>query len=1112
MKCPKCQFENREGAKFCMECGSKLELACPQCGNVYKPGAKFCDECGQDLREPNEAPPVDYAQPQSYTPKHLADKILTSRSSVEGERKVVTVFFADVANYTSMSEKLDPEEVHQIMDGCFKILMDEIHRYEGTINQFTGDGVMALFGAPVAHEDHAQSACHAALEVHKALKPYSEELRKKFGLDFKMRIGLNSGPVVVGSIGDDLRMDYTAIGDTTNLSARMESLARPGCTLVSRNTRKLARNFFEFERLGPLEVKGKAKPQECYELIRATGLETRIEAAAAKGLTKFVGRRWEIDALSEAFDRVKSGSGQVVGVVGEAGVGKSRLLMELRNVLPSGGHNYLEGRCLHYGRSVPYLPILDILKSYFEIKEGEPEHIIKKKIEKKIFQLDKRLKNVFPPFQELLSLKVQDKAYLKLESGHKRFRTFEAIRDVLVRESQDKPLVVAVEDLHWIDKTSEEFLNYLIESLPNSKILLIILYRPEYTHRWENKSYYSKIDVNQLSTANSTELVQAILGGGEVVPELKELVLGRAGGNPFFVEELTQTLLESGSIQRKNHQYVLTRKTSEIQVPDTIQGIIAGRMDRMGESLKQVIQVASVIGREFAFRILQNTMGMSVELKSYLLNLQGLEFISQKRLFPELEYIFKHALTQEVAYKSLLLKRRKELHEKIGQAIESLYPDGLEEYYELLAYHYTRSDNMDKAVEYLGLSSGKAANLHAMEESKDYFDEAMKLLDTMPETEMNRQRRISLLLNQWLVFFLLLKLPEYYNLLIRYESLVIKTENPKLLGLYYVRLGNCEWSFGNFNQAIQTLTKGAELCETSGSIGDAGYAYLLVEWSHLYNADYDLSIAFKKDALRRIDKRICPRWYIWALCGASWAYSKLGRWNAAVEEGLKALRVAKEISDNSLISFSGWIISLPYTLKGDLARALEYGEMAVQKAPTPADAVWAQGPLARALCRAGKQKKGIEILTTTVSILQSGRFMPAALPHTTWLGEGYCLAGEHEKARQTLEEFLEVAERCGARYYLGSSHRLLGQISMKTNPAQIEKPLASPHFEKSIAILRDIKAENELALAYGDYGRLHKQLGDIAKAREYLTKALEIFERLGTLIQPDKVREELAGL
>jgi class 3 adenylate cyclase len=334
MECPKCQFENREGAKFCKECGSKLELQCPSCGFEYQPDTKFCDECGHDLREPMEASPIDFDQPQSYTPKFLADKILTSRSSIEGERKLVTVLFADVADYTSMSEKLDPEEVHQIMDGCFKILMDDIHKYEGTINQFTGDGVMALFGAPVAHENHAQRACYAALSIQKAVGDYGEKIKNDTGFEFKMRIGLNSGPVIVGSIGDDLRMDYTAVGDTTNLASRMESTAKPGSSLLSENTHRLVRDFFEFQSLGKLEVKGKEEPQEAFELIKTGEVETRIGASVAKGLTRFVGRKNSMAAAMESFEKAKSGSGQVLALVGEAGVGKSRLLLEMRNRLP----------------------------------------------------------------------------------------------------------------------------------------------------------------------------------------------------------------------------------------------------------------------------------------------------------------------------------------------------------------------------------------------------------------------------------------------------------------------------------------------------------------------------------------------------------------------------------------------------------------------------------------------------------------------------------------------------------------------------------------------------------------------------------------------------------
>jgi class 3 adenylate cyclase len=408
MKCPGCQTENPETRKFCRECGAKLLLLWPKCSSENLPGDKFCGECGRDLSKPPEVTSIDYDQPQSYTPKFLADKILTTRNSIEGERKRVTVLFTDVANYTSISDKLDPEEVHQIMDGCFKILMDEIHKYEGTINQFTGDGVMALFGAPLTLESHAQNACQAALGIRNAIEKYSQTLEDKFCIIFKMRMGLNSGPVVVGSIGDDLRMDYTAVGDTTNLASRMEGMAGPDTILVSTNTQRLARDFFEFKPLGKVEIKGKTEPQEAFEPIKAREVATRIEAASVKSLTRFVGRSNSLAALMEAYEKAKTGSGQVVGIVGEAGVGKSRLLLELRNTLPEGEYTYLEGQCLQYGGSMAYLPILGLLRSYFDIKEWDREFVIKKKMEEKILKLDKSLRGMLPVFQDVLSVKVVD--------------------------------------------------------------------------------------------------------------------------------------------------------------------------------------------------------------------------------------------------------------------------------------------------------------------------------------------------------------------------------------------------------------------------------------------------------------------------------------------------------------------------------------------------------------------------------------------------------------------------------------------------------------------------------------------------------------------------------
>ena len=1114
MKCPKCQFENRQEAIFCRSCGAPLQsdIYCPNCKASNPPDSKFCEKCGRDLKPPKETPSVRYSEPQSYTPKFLADKILTTRSSLAGERKVVTVLFADVANYTGMSEKLEPEEVHQIMDGCFKILMDEIHHYEGTINQFTGDGIMALFGAPVAHEDHAQRACRAALAIQKAMKGYAQKIEKDCHIAFKLRIGLNSGPVIVGSIGDDLRMDYTAVGDTTNLASRMEGLARQGSILVSNNTYKLAGEFFEFEPLGKLAVKGKQKPVEAYELIRAGEIETRIEAAAVKGLTRFVGRKKSVAALMEVWDRAKSGAGQVVGMVGEAGVGKTRLLLEFKKQLPQDKFTYLEGRCLHYGSSMAYLPIMDILRSFFEIKKEDRNFIIQKKIKDKLFSLDERLVNILPSLQDLLSLGVEDKAYLQLQPGEKKLRIFEAIRDLLIREGERRPLILAVDDLHWIDRTSQECLGYLIEWLANARILLVLLYRPEYAHPWESKSYYSRVGLEQLNIQASAELVQAILSDGKVVSELRELILSKAGGNPLFVEELTHNLLENGSIHRKDSQYVLTRKASEIDVPESIQGIVAARMDRLEENLKRIMQVASVIGREFAFRILQTIMGMRQELKSHLLNLQGLEFIYEKSLFPELEYIFKHALTQEVAYNSLLQKRRQQIHEKIGQAIESLYAERLEEFYEALAFHYARSDNKLKAIEYLDLASQKAVELCAMEEAIAYFDEAIKLLDELPDDAVNQRRRISLLVNQWAAFLLLFKQPEYYDLLTRYEPMAVGLGDPGILGAFYACLGSIQWWFGFLSQSVPTLAEAARLCEEAGDAKRAGNVINSLQWCHFWMGDFDQVIALKEDALRLLDIAFNSRTYVMSMSATSMAYSQMGQWEEAKKDGQQGLKVAEEYSNNSLASFAAFALALANILENNPRQALDFAESAVQKAPTIGDRVFSQCGLSWALCRSGEALKAIELGTELISMFQAVRFVPGEIWETVIVAEGFLLAGEHEKATETIKKALELAKRCEMKFFIGWACRLQGEIALKTNPAQTGEPLAAPHFEQSIAMFREIKAENELALAYADYGRLYKQQGEIMQARKYLKQALEIFERLGTQIEPDKVRAKLAEL
>jgi predicted ATPase/class 3 adenylate cyclase len=1050
---------------------------------------------------------VDRENPQVYTPKFLADKILSTRSSIEGERKLVTVLFADVSQYTAMSESLDPEEVHQIMDGCFKILMDEIHMYEGTVNQFTGDGIMALFGAPLAHEDHAQRACHAALSMQKALVTYRKKILNDYGVEFRMRIGLNSGPVVVGSIGDDLRMDYTAIGDTTNLAARLESIAKPGAILLSANTHKLIQDYFEFEPIADLNVKGKKEAQIAYNLTGATKVETRIEAAVAKGLTKFVGRSKEIKILKEAYEKAKSGSGQVVGVVGEAGVGKSRLNIELQHFLPEGECTYLEGRSLHYGRAMAYLPILDILRSFFDIQENDNELVIQKKLHEGLLRIDEQFKSKLSSFQSLLSIEVSDDKYSYLDSGQKRVRIFEAIRDLFIRESEQRPLVLAIEDLHWIDKTSEEFLSYLIDWLANARILLILLYRPEYSHNWGNKSYYSKIGVNQLSPDNSAELIKAVLEGGEVVPDLNDLILGKAGGNPFFVEELTHSLKENGLIQVRDHRNVLNEKVSEILLPDTIQGIISARIDRTEEKLKQIMQVASVVGREFAFRILKSIMGMSEELKSRLLELQGLEFISEKRLFPELEYIFKHALTQEVAYNSLLKKRRKEIHEKIGDAIQLLYSERLEEYYELLAYHYGHGDNSVMALEYLEKANQKSIGMNAMQEAISFFKEAMQLLDTLPYTEENQHRRISLLAKQFFAFRLLNRAPELYDILLHYEPTALGLQNKGVLGAFYVAMGYCEYAFGDYDKSINSLTKGIELCKKAGYIEEATAAYAALEMVYNFTGFYDQVFKLKKEILLLLEQRFNPRLYVQTLVMAADSYLYLGRWQEALKECQKALDIAQEYSNDSLISLSTAVISMIHRFRGDQEQALKYSKLAVEKAPTPLDKLISQTAYGAAYCHSDEPKKGVELLEEMIPIYRSAKYIPMHVSTVIVIGLGHWRTGSYDQAKLALDEGLALAKQYNMRFLIGYAHYLLGEVEFLSNKAE-----AAVHFEKSINVLEGIKAESILPLSYAGYGRCHQKQGNMIEAHKYLAKALEMLDRLGTLIEPERIRNELVEL
>ncbi len=1119
MKCPECLCENRADAKFCNECGYKFELMCPHCGMSNRPGAKFCDECGHDLKKQKAAPLFGYDEPHSYTPKFLADKILTSRSSIEGERKLVTVLFADVAHYTSISEKMDPEEVHQIMDGCFTILMDEIHRYEGTINQFTGDGVMALFGAPVAHEDHARRACHAALAIQNSLKSYEKQLEEKFGIVFRMRIGLNSGPVVVGSIGDDLRMDYTAVGDTTNLAARMESAAPPGSVLVTKTTHRLVQDFFEFKSLGKIPVKGKKEPQETFELIKTSVVETRIEASVARGLSRFVGRKNSMAALLDALDKVKAGSGQVIGLLGEAGVGKSRLLLEFRNMLPQDKYGYIEGRCLQYGSSMAYLPVLDILRTYFEIKEGDGETLIKKKMDEKILDLDEKLKGVIPPFQALLSLKVDDEDFSKLEPKEKRERTFEALRDLILRMSQEKPLVLTVEDIHWMDKTSEEFLDYLIGWLANTPIMLLLLYRPEYTHPWGSKSYYTKVGLDQLGSASSNELIEAVLEKGEVVPELSQFVFNRAAGNPLFMEELIHTLLEKGSIERKDGKFVLSEKASDIQVPDTIQGIIAARMDRLEDNLKRTMQVASVIGRDFAFRILQTITGMQEELKSNLLDLQGLEFIYEKSLFPELEYIFKHALTQEVAYNSLLLKRRKEFHKKTGKAIEELYPERLEELYEMLAYHYSKAENPEKAYQYLKLSGEKVARNYANREAFGFFKEAVIALNKLPDTEENKIRQIEVRAAMGLTLYILGYPEDSLEILQEGEEFAKDIGDEKNLAIFCGHISNIFSYKGDQLLAKKYAEKSFREAEKIQNLDLMIPPVASLMNTYMRTGEYQKIMDIAPKIIDFIEKKDrgsdffgLPYNAYSSFCLAhGFALGNLGNFDegeAVFEKGLDhAARVGHLVTLGILEGFYAIILRL----KGDGKQTIEHSQKSIQyfeEGMWPYGSAVAWSNLGYGYHLLGEpgmarknMEKGLEI--------QKNYKIEQGLSHCyIGLSMVHCDSGDLTEAQSCAEKAVELSEKTNERIPEGMSKIWLGKILGKKDFSQASK--AAEFILEGIKKLEELNLKPHFYQGYLFLGELYADNGQKKDALEYLKKAEDNFREMGMDYWLARTRELLA--
>jgi class 3 adenylate cyclase/DNA-binding winged helix-turn-helix (wHTH) protein len=786
----------------------------PRAPEAMRPAPRPVPSTGEHMLEP-----VPERAPLAYTPTALAEKIRTSRATLTGERKQVTVLFADLKDSMALIRDLDPEAAQQLLDPALHAMMDAVHRYEGTVNQVLGDGIMALFGAPIAHEDHAIRACYAALAMQAALGAYAEEVRRAHGLAMQSRIGLNAGEVVVRTIHNDLRMDYSAVGLTTHLAARLEQMAPPDTILLAAATVRLVEGLVRVKAWGPMPIQGLAEPVEVWELLGVSGRRRRLQTARARGFTRFVGRQTELALLDAALAQAGVGHGQVVAVVGEVGVGKSRLVDEFVQAAHTAGWLVLDSAAVSYGQVTPYFPVLDLLRRYCHLEEGEDAGIIQAKVTEQVLTLDATLQDTIPALLALLDALPADSHFLQLDAPQRRQRTFAALKRVLLRQSQGQPLLLVCEDLHWLDTETQALLDSLGESLPTTRLLLLVNYRPDYRHGWGSKTYYTQLRLDPLPPASADAFLQALVGDDPSLIPLTQLLIQRTEGNPFFLEESVRTLVETGALVGEPGAYRVVRALPTMQVSVTVQAVLAARIDRLPAEEKHLLQAAAVMGTEVPLALLQAVVELPEEaLRLGLMHLQDAEFLYEARLFPELVYTFKHTLTQEVAYGILLHQQRRVLHARIVEALEALAGDRVVEQVERLAHHALRGEVWAKALAYCRQAGEKALARSAHRAAVGYFEQALGALQHLPETRDTREQAIDLRLAMRNALMPSSHLGRILAYLREAEALAEALDDPHRLGQVSVFLSGQFFFMGAPDQAIAAGQRALALATASGEV------------------------------------------------------------------------------------------------------------------------------------------------------------------------------------------------------------------------------------------------------------------------------------------------------
>ena len=1091
--------------KFCGQCAAPLASVCPSCSAANPSGHKFCGQCAAPLPVAGSAE-SKVPSPQSYIPKHLAEKILTSKSALEGERKLVTVLFADLKGSMELLAERDPEEARNLLDPILGHMMEAVHRYEGTVNQVMGDGIMALFGAPLAHEDHAVRACYAALRMQQSVKRHAEEAQRAQGVTIRIRVGLNSGEVVVRAIGSDLHMDYTAVGQTTHLAARMEQLAEPGTALLTSATLALSEHFVQVKSLGLVPVKGLSKPVDVYELLDASPLRSRFHAHAVRGLTTFVGRTREMANLAEGFDLARTGRGQVIAVVGDPGVGKSRLFWELVHSDRTDGCLVLEGASVPYGTATPYLPIIELLRGYFEIEARDDVRKMREKVTSKLRSRE-ALEPTLSPLLALLDVPIDDVEWTDLDPPQRRQRTLDAVKHVLLRESHVQPVVVIFEDLHWMDGETQAALEGLVESLPTARLLLLVNYRPEYQHGWGSKTYYRQLRIDALSAASAEDLLAALLGRDSSLQSLKELLLVRTEGNPFFLEESIRTLVETKALTGDAGAYRLSKAPENLELPATTQAILAARIDRLDPEDKRVLQAASVVGKDVPFPLLHVLADIDdEELHLRLARLQTAEFLYETYLFPELEYTFKHALTHEVTYGGLLQDRRRMLHARLVPAIEMLHADRLGEHVERLAHHAVHGNLKEKAIQYLRQSGLKAAARSSLHEARGSFEHALRILESLRDERSTMEQGFETRLELRSVLIPLGEGAQALDCLRQAEGLAERLSDDRRRALTCAFLTHVHALRGELDDALVAGTRGLAITRALEDIDLRILTTSFLTQAYYLRGEFERAVDLARDNLATAPTDT-------ALEAAGGAHvlvsvrdraflvpslAHLGRFAEAADDAAIALRLAG-LTRHALTIGLAYFGAVPlHLLKGEWGKAHVLIERHVDTARKGNVVLQLPGAItasAWTLAQLGEADLARTRLSEGEELLESEAAKGLGLHH----GWGYYALG---RACLTLER-LDEACRLGGRALESSSVppafaayalHLLGDISAEPSRFVAEK--AQAHYRKALTLAESLGMRPLVAHCHLGLGKLYRRTGDLKKTREHLTTATTMYREM----------------